>query len=316
MRTPVLYPPGPSGTHRRWTSRLVGVDDGFQRLLLAWYDEEARQLPWRRTDDPYAVLVSEFMLQQTQAARVVGPYRRFLESFPSVRHLAAAGPGAVIDHWRGLGYNRRAVALHRSAEAIVARHGGQVPRDRAQLEALPGVGAYTARAVLAFAFDEPSAPVDVNIARVLTRAVVGSALSRAATQTVADRQVAPPRPAASRPGAWSQALMDLGATRCVARRPRCATCPVRTHCAWRAAGYPDDPAEHTAVRARPQGRFAGSDRQYRGRLLDAVRAGAVMEAAVPGIIELPDDPDRVRRLVGALVADGLLRRDGDRLVLP
>lgn len=292
------------------------MDDERQRLLLGWYDEAGRDLPWRRTDDPYAVLVSEFMLQQTQATRVAGPYRAFMERFPTVEALAAAGPGPVIAHWKGLGYNRRAVALHRTAETIVSRHGGRVPRDRRDLEALPGIGAYTARAILAFAFDDTMAPVDVNIARVLARSVAAAPLSRADSQELADRQVHPPRPAAARPGAWSQALMDLGATCCRARQPDCERCPIRACCAWRTGDRREDPAQRTAVRARPQQAFVGSDRQLRGRLLDAVRAAPVAADAAPARMGLTDDDGRARRLIDGLVADGLLRREDGWLLLP
>lgn len=287
-----------------------------QRRLLAWYDAGVRDLPWRRTRDAYAVLVSEFMLQQTQAARVVGPYGRFMAAFPTVGALAAAGPGPVIALWQGLGYNRRAVALHGAAATIVDRHGGRVPRAREPLEALPGVGPYTARAVLAFAFDAPAAPVDVNIGRVLARAVAGRALDRRTAQQVADRQVRPPLPAARRPGAWSQALMDLGATTCSARRPRCDDCVIRSVCAWRLSGGADDPAAATVGRARPQAAFAGSDRQYRGRLLDVARAGAVATADLPTVLDLADDPARAHRLAAALVSEGLLRQHHGRLSLP
>jgi A/G-specific adenine glycosylase len=280
-----------------------------QQVLLEWYHREARALPWRATRDPYAILVSEIMLQQTQAARVEPAYRAFLARFPAVAVLAAAPLADVLTQWRGLGYNRRARNLHAAAAAIVERHGGVVPRDLAALRALPGLGDYTARAVLAFAFDEPAAPVDTNVGRVLARAAAGEPLTRAAAQRLADALVPAPAPAA-----WSHALMDLGARVCVARRPRCGLCPVAASCAWLRRGG-DDPAASTATRSRPQAAFAGSDRYHRGRLVDALRAGPLPASDLPGASSLAD-PGRLERLVARLVAEGLAEWHDDRLRLP
>lgn len=294
----------------------------LQRLLVDWYRAEGRTLAWRRTRDPYRILVSEIMLQQTQAARVEPAYEAFLERFPTVQALACASAADVLRAWRGLGYNRRAVHLQRAAAAIVQRHGGTVPPDLDALLALPGVGGYTARAVLAFAFGKDAAPVDTNVTRVLARAVAGRALGRRQAQDLAEQMV----PVDCGP-LWSHALMDLGARYCTARSPRCATCPVASACAWRLQGGPAaqepllaapvvgraDPA--TAGRPRPQGRFAGSDRFHRGRLVDALRAGPVAchdLAAVAGL----DDETRLAALTAALVAEGLAERSGDALRLP
>ena len=206
----------------------------FKRALLRWYRAHARSLPWRETRDPYRVLVSEFMLQQTQVSRVLDFYPRFLTRFPTVERLARARPGAVREAWEGLGYYARAANLHALARTVVKDHGGAIPSDPARLRDLPGVGRYTAGAVASFAYERRAAAVDTNVARVLGRAF-SAARSGAARQrgsetalwTLALRLL--PR---SRRTAWefNQALMDLGARICVARRPRCPECPVRPAC--------------------------------------------------------------------------------------
>ena len=277
----------------------------MQQRILDWYAERARPLGWRRTRDPYAILVSEIMLQQTQVARVEPAWRAFLERFPTVAALAAASLADVLTAWRGLGYNRRAAYLHRCAAALVERHGGVVPDDLAALRALPGVGDYTARAVLAFAFQRRVAPVDTNVARVLARLVAGRPLDRVEAQRLADASV--PEDAAT----WSHALMDLGARVCTARSPRCPECPVADHCAWRARGGAD-PAAAGAHRPRPQGPFVGSDRRCRGRLVDALRAGPVARDDLATTI----DSDEADRIAAALVAEGLAEWHGEQLRLP
>lgn len=274
------------------------------RRLFSWHDPAARGLPWRTTRDPWAVLVSEVMLQQTQAARVIPAWRRFVQVFPTVTAAATAPRAAVVTAWEGLGYHRRAVNLHRSAIQIVSRHDGQVPADLRALVALPGVGDYTARAVLAFAFGHDAAPVDTNVARVLTRAIAGRPLGRAATQAVADAAVP-----AGRGPQWAAALMDLGALVCTARSPRCSSCPLRSGCAWRDHGGPD-PAAAGAHRPRPQGSFEGSDRQRRGRVLGALRAGPVPRT---GLLALAGH--RADAVCAGLIRDGLAAWDGDLLVL-
>jgi len=215
--------------------RLVLVDQSrvMETALLAWYDRTKRDLPWRRTRDPYAILVSEVMLQQTQVDRVVPRYLAWLERWPTVEALAAASPGDVIAAWQGLGYNRRALSLYGAAR-LVAESGW--PAD---LAVLPGVGPYTAAAIRNFAFEEPVLPVDVNVRRVLRRTGTGFG----------------PRAA--------QALMDLGATVCLARVPRCGSCPLTSTCPSR--GLRDEPE-------RKQGPFEGSFRQRRAATLRLVVA--------------------------------------------
>jgi A/G-specific adenine glycosylase len=272
----------------------------LRRAVLAYGRTGLRELPWRSTRDPWAILVSEVMLQQTSVARVTEPYARFLALFPTVRSCAAAPLGDVVTAWAGLGYNRRARNLHRAATVVVDRHGGQVPDDLDALRALPGVGPYTARAVSTFAFGTDQAVVDVNVARVIARAVNGSRLSPAQAQQVADGLV--PR---GRGWEWNQSLMEIGALACAARAPRCHDCPLRRCCRWSAAGRP---APDPAAARRPQTSFAGSDRQGRGRLVAAARAGPVPRRDLAAICGWPDDPARVRRVVDDLVADGLVRR--------
>jgi A/G-specific adenine glycosylase len=268
-----------------------------QRALLEWSARTRRDLPWRRTRDPWAVLVSELMLQQTQVPRVVPKYEAFLRRFPTVAACAAAPVGEVVKAWAGLGYNRRAVNLHRAAVALA---GSSPPGDLAALLALPGIGPYTARAVLAFAYEEPVCPLDVNTARPLARAFGVTSQEEADALVPADRA-----------WEWNQALMDLGATICTRRGPRCEECPWAAACAWRATGGLDP-----AAPAGRQSRFAGSDRQGRGRVVDALRRGPVPIDRLPEVAGWPDDPDRTRRAVDSLVADGLAVVVNDALTLP
>jgi len=275
--------------------------------VLGWWAAEQRDLPWRHTRDPWAVLVSEVMLQQTQVERVVPKWHAFLERFPDPAACATAPVGAVIDAWAGLGYNRRGVALHRCAVTVVDDHGGSLPLDLAALLALPGIGPYTARAVLAFAGERDVAVVDTNVARVLARQA-GRRLRPAEVQAAADALVP-----AGQGWAWNQAMLDLGAGVCRARGPRCTECPVARTCAWRGGPAPD-PALGSAGVSGGQSRFEGSDRQGRGRLVDALRRGPVLDLA--DAAGWPDDPDRAARVARTLVADGLAVLAGDTLVLP
>jgi A/G-specific adenine glycosylase len=279
--------------------------------LLAWGEAARRDLPWRRTRDPWAVLVSEAMLQQTQVARVAPRWAAFLARFPTPAACAAAPVGDVVREWAGLGYNRRAVALHRAATAVVERHGGRLPASLDALVALPGIGPYTARAVLAFSFGADVGVVDTNAARVLAR-VAGRRLGAAAAQAAADAAVP-----AGQGWAWNQAVLDLGATVCVRRSPRCGACPVVADCAWAAAGRPPpDPADGSAGVGRGQARFAGSDREGRGRLVAALLDGPVPLDAIAATAGWPSDPARARRAADGLVADGLAVVAAGALRLP
>jgi A/G-specific adenine glycosylase len=284
-----------------------------QGALLAWSDRTRRDLPWRRTRDPWAILVSELMLQQTQVARVVPKYETFLEVFPTPVVCADASVGAVVTHWAGLGYNRRAVNLHRTATLVVAEHDGRLPNDLDQLLRLPGIGPYTARALLAFAWERDVGVVDTNAARVLARGL-GRSLTRGEVQQLADDMV----PAGSG-WAWNQAVLDLGATVCTSRSPHCGECPLAPGCRWHRVGNPEpDPARGSAGVSTGQSRFEGSDRQGRGRLVDGLRRQDVIASGeLAAAAGWPDDPTRAATAVASLVADGLavVRPDGS-LTLP
>ncbi|MBI3979733.1 MAG: A/G-specific adenine glycosylase [Chloroflexi bacterium] len=255
-----------------------------QSALLDWFAANRRALPWRRTRDTYAILVAEFMLQQTQVDRVAPIYEQFLARFPTIALLAAATPGDVIRAWSGLGYNRRAVHLHRLAQAVVERFGGAIPSERQALRSLPGVGAYTAGAVLSIAFGQDEPALDTNVYRVLGRLLPAQPPARL---TAAASDLLP----AGRAGDWNQALMDLGATICTARRPRCLVCPLRDRCP--SAGQTFSPAG-----ARSQRGYLGTRRYYRGRLVEALR----------GVRE--PDGVAVRRLEERLVAEGVPAPEG------
>jgi A/G-specific adenine glycosylase len=263
-----------------------------------------RDLPWRRTRDPWAILVSEVMLQQTQALRVVPKWQQFLHAFPSPAECAAAPLGDVLRPWQGLGYPRRARNLHAAATQIARL--GEFPSTLEGLLRLPGVGAYTARAVLAFAFEADVAVVDTNIARVLAR-VSGRRLTQKQAQTAADEALVP-----GDSWAWNQCLMDLGAVLCRPTSPQCEVCPLNARCEWRGMG--DDPAVGSAAVSKPQSRFDGSDRQARGRLMKALVAGPVPADRVAAVMGC--DIARANRLAAELYREGLVNADGIAIRLP
>jgi A/G-specific adenine glycosylase len=279
-----------------------------QHAVLTWGREHRRDLPWRRTRDPWAVLVSELMLQQTQVSRVQPVYPRFVARFPTPAALASASLGDALRMWSGLGYPRRVARLHAGAIVIQRDHAGRVPDELGALQALPGIGPYTARAVLAFAFERDVGVVDTNVARVLARHR-GRRLRPAEVQSEADHWVPP-----GQGWAWNQALLDLGALVCGKRRWACSACPLQPECQWRGAGV--DPAVGSAGVSGRQARFAGSDRQGRGRLLAALQRGPLPDAELAGAMGWPDDPDRARRVAATLVADGLVRGTPDGYRLP
>ena len=245
-----------------------------------------RDLPWRRTRDPWAVLVSEVMLQQTQVPRVIPIWHAFMHRFPTVRSCADASRADVVRAWAGLGYNRRAVNLHRAAIAM----GETVPDELDALLSLPGVGPYTARAVLVFAFEHDLGVVDVNIARVLTRRS-GHRLTPGELQREADALVPP-----GRAWEWNQRLMDLGATVCTARQPACDECWFREGCRWTGDAWI----------TKRQSTFAGSDRQGRGRLVAALREHDVRVVDLPEVMGWPGDRARAERVAAQLVDEGIV----------
>jgi A/G-specific adenine glycosylase len=266
--------------------------------LLAWYRPRRRAFPWRRKRDPYGILVSEIMLQQTQAPRAAAAFVSFMEAFPTVADLAAAPRSAVVTTWDGLGYNRRAVALSRAARVIVDEHGGKVPREPESLRRLPGVGPYTASAVASIAYGVPVPAIDTNVARVVSRARLGSEAHESSRADIAEAAEAWIHP--RRPGDWNQALMDLGREIC-RPEPRCGSCPLAARCTFARAGRrPARPSIRSAT-------FEGSDRQVRGSVVRLLRSarGRWMSlstlAAGTGHSEA-----RVAASLSTLAADGLI----------
>jgi len=276
--------------------------ESFADAVLDWYEAAARDLPWRRPGvSPWAVLVSEMMLQQTPVARVLPAYRAWLERWPTPAACAAEPAGEAVRMWGKLGYPRRALRLHEAARAVLDRHGGEVPAELEELLALPGVGPYTARAVASFAYGRRHPVVDTNVRRVVARAVLGQGDAgppATARDLAAAESLLPPEPARS--ARFGAAAMELGALVCTARAPRCPSCPVAGSCAWRAAGHPP----YTGPVRLPQ-RFAGTDRQVRGLLMDVLRAadGPVDASALDRV--WAGDVQRARALAG-LVGDGLV----------
>ena len=294
--------------------RLSGVSAALADRLLPWFDEHARDLPWRRPGTtPWGVLVSEFMLQQTPVSRVEPRWVEWLERWPTPSALAAAPQAEVLRAWGKLGYPRRALRLHAAATTIAAEHADRVPDDLDALLALPGVGAYTARAVLAFGYGRRAPVVDTNVRRVIARAVhgAGDAGPARTTADLADAEALLPASDAEAAG-FSAALMELGAVLCVASTaPRCAPCPLLSTCAWHAAGRPPYSGP-----VKPTQRFAGTDRQVRGRLLDVLRdvPGPVVRARLDTV--WPDAAQRDRCLL-SLLEDGLVEQlDEERFALP
>ncbi|MHB1137396.1 MAG: HhH-GPD family protein, partial [Microthrixaceae bacterium] len=264
-------------------------------------------LPWRRTRDPWKILVAEVMLQQTQVDRVVPRWHSFLERWPDPASGASADLADVLAEWSGLGYPRRARNLWLTAAVVVVEHGGRLPDELDVLLGLPGIGPYTARAVLAFAHERDAAVVDTNVGRILARRA-GRPLTPKQAQQQADEWVP-----AGRGWAWNQGLLDLGALRCRPTSPDCDGCPVAPGCRWWLAGASTpDPARRSAAVSRPQARFEGSARQARGRLLRAVEQGAVSGDDLVDVIGWADREDAEADAIAvadSLLADGLIARD-------
>ena len=276
----------------------------IQAVVLDWYASHARDLAFRRTADPWAVLVSEVIAQQTQAERAAGAWTRLIAAYPTPSALAAASPAEVIRAWRGLGYNRRALALRAAAVRIVENHGGRVPGSFAELVALPGIGPYTARAVLAIAYNQPVAALDTNIRRVLGRAIDGDerAAERRDFQTTADGLVP-----AGRAATWTHALMDVGAAFCRKQNPRCAACPLALRCRFR-LGRAVATSAAGPRRAAPRP-FPSTTRWLRGRILDRLR-DAADDDWVEFVDSLGSHPHvRVAEELANLAHEGMLELD-------
>ncbi|WP_405806957.1 A/G-specific adenine glycosylase [Streptomyces sp. NBC_00210] len=274
----------------------------FHAPVIAWFDEHARDLPWRRPEaGAWGVMVSEFMLQQTPVSRVLPVYEQWLARWPRPADLAADAPGEAVRSWGRLGYPRRALRLHGAAQAITERHGGDVPSEHAQLLALPGIGEYTAAAVASFAYGQRHAVLDTNVRRVFARAASGIQYPPTAT-TAAERKLArallPDDQATA--ARWAAASMELGALVCTAKNEDCARCPISSRCAWRLAGKPayEGPARRGQT-------YAGTDRQVRGKLLAVLRE-AVVPVPQSALDAVWHEPVQRARALDGLVADGLV----------
>lgn len=283
-----------------------GDGSAIAAAAIAWYSANARDLPWRRPGvSPWAILISEVMLQQTQVSRVEPVWTEWVDRWPAPADLAAESVGTAIRAWGRLGYPRRALRLHTCATAIVERHGGLVPDDVEALLALPGIGVYTARAVAAFAFGQRHPVVDTNVRRVVARAVAGVAEAGPAT-TISDLRAteallpADPRTAATA----SVALMEIGALICTARAPGCQNCPLAATCIWWSTAA-QLPSSGPAAPRRTAQRYAGSDRHVRGLILALLRQESTPVPAARIDLVWPDRDQRARALAG-LVADGLV----------
>jgi A/G-specific adenine glycosylase len=305
---------------------LAIAPEPVHQALIAWYRAHGRDLPWRHTRDPYAILVAEIMLQQTQVDRVAPKYRAFLERFPTLGDLAAASVADAITAWAGLGYNQRAVRLHQIARIAVARHGGKLPDTLEELLRLPGIGRYTAGAIACFALGQAVATVDTNIRRVLVRVFAGALSEDAArferpAEALALAEAALPDDA-EQAYDWNQALMDLGATICGARAPLCERCPLSALCLTAGqlrqrtlfptgAALPqlraaESPAAYKISKAGVP--FARTTRYYRGRVVAALRSASALtvpELAAAMAPDAPGDEVWLRDLVAGLVRDGL-----------
>ena len=287
--------------------------DALHEAVLAWYDDHARELPWRGASaSAWSVMVSEFMLQQTPVARVLPVHAAWLDRWPTPSALAQESTGEAVRMWGRLGYPRRALRLHAAAVAIAEHHGGEVPTSYDDLLALPGVGDYTASAIASFAFGQRHVVLDTNVRRVLARAVFGEEFPAPAV-TRAERELAttllPDEPATA--ATWAVGTMELGALICTARQPSCDTCPLANLCAWRGAGFPayDGPPRRGQA-------WAGTDRQCRGRIMALAREseGSVDLASIEAAWPVGDQRERC---LASLVDDRLLVRVGTaRYALP
>ena len=281
---------------------------GIAPAVSEWFVDNGRDLPWRRPGfSAWGTLVSEFMLQQTPVVRVIPRLEAWLARWPTPAALAASPSGDAVRAWDRLGYPRRALNLHAAAVAITERHGGVVPHDVDELLALPGVGDYTARAVAVFAYGRRHPVVDVNIRRVIARAVVGDGEpgpARTKVDLAAMEAILPPDDVGARRA--NVAIMELGALVCTARSPKCEACPIAEQCAWRLAGYP----AFEGKRAPVQKRFEGSDRQVRGLIMAELRASDIPVTPLEIESVWPDAAQRDRALAG-LLRDGLVIRSTD-----
>lgn len=272
----------------------------YEKEISSWFKKNKRDLPWRKTDS-WGILVSEFMLQQTPVNRVLPVYNQWMERWPTVAHLAKATPAEVIKAWGRLGYPRRALRLHECAKVITSDYRGKVPTTEAELRKLPGVGEYTAAAMVAFAFSGRSLVLDINIRRLFVRLFDGAeSPTNSATKTEKARyeELIPKKD----PHIWAAATMELGALVCTSQSPKCAICPVADKCLWRSLDYP----KSDLVKRRQS--WHGTDRQCRGAVVQALRDNDVLTKAQ--ISQLWDVPSQLEKALLTLLDDGLIEARG------
>ena len=277
----------------------------MHREVLAWFDENQRDLPWRKSA-PWGVMVSEFMLQQTPVNRVLPIWKEWMERWPTPEDLAKAKKSDLLKAWGRLGYPRRALRLHEAATIIATKHNNQVPKTEAELRHLPGVGEYTAAAIMAFAHQEKSLVLDVNIRRLFSRALDGQELpplhiTNTERQSRADLI---PEEASK----WAAATMELGALICTATKPVCEKCPIASQCLWRANGYP--PSE---TKKKPTQQWHGTDRQCRGTIIEHLRNNE--NATTKKLKELWSDDSQLEKCLASLVKDGLIEKKREKYSL-
>lgn len=281
----------------------------FQRTLLSWFSRNKRDLPWRRTTDPYPILVSEVMLQQTQVDRVKGYYVRFLKEFSTAEKLARAKPAKLLKCWSGLGYNRRALLLQKTAQALVEQ--GKFPKTEAELRELPGIGPYTAGAVLAFAYNKDAIFSDTNVVRVVERFFTGVKPQRKERIAQLLRAALP----SGKARRWYSALMDFGSAICTSRTPKCAECPLRKYCT--AAPHFLRGVVPRKLKVSTE-KFEGSNRWWRGKILKALLGGAKGEVALYTEIVLAHGERGKRKFtvaLGSMLAEGLVYRNHKNITL-
>ena len=275
-------------------------DQSYAKEISQWFKKNKRDLPWRKAD-AWGILVSEFMLQQTPVNRVLPVYNQWMQKWPSAAALAKATPAEVITAWGRLGYPRRALRLHECAKVITSQHGGKIPTTETELRKLPGIGEYTAAAMVAFAFSERSLVLDINIRRLFARLYDGEQTPKnSATKDEKERyeQLIPKKD----PHVWAAATMELGALICTAQSPKCALCPVANKCLWRSLDYP----QSEIVKRRQT--WHGTDRQCRGMIVQSLRENEILTRTQ--IQELWDVPSQLEKAILTLLDDGLIEARG------
>jgi len=280
----------------------------IQTIILDWYKTNKRNLPWRHTTNPYHILVSEMMLQQTQVDRVIPKYKHFLQTFPTLQALANTSPAEVINEWAGLGYNRRALYLHKFARAVVDKFAGKIPDNREQLMTLPGIGPYTSQAIRCFAFGKDVEVVDINIKRIYSRIFFRGEGSGQELQNIA-RHLIPTGKGVE----WNNALMDFGSMVCT-DVPKCTSCPLTEQCSAYKAGTPEK-----YVKPKQQSKFIGSNRYYRSLVIKELRKDKEFSSSIIGIKKLkPKEKtdEWFNTIIESLENDGLIVRKNDTLSLP